>query len=170
MATQRLLALANNRTTEIIPLTVSAGASSAGQPVALNNAGVLDSTLMPPGLGADVATMTASEAIAAGAWINVWSNSGAFAIRNADGTTAGKQCDGYVLSALASGASGTAYFGGVNNAVSGQSPGPVFLSDTAVGMGAATGATAAGHIFQQVGTALSATAVQFEKHDPITRA
>lgn len=170
MAIQRLLAFFSGRIQEYVPVTTSTGVSNAGAIPALNSAGVLDVSLMPAGLGADVATLTASEAVAAGAFVNVWSNAGVFAVRNADGSVAGKQADGFTLAALASGASGLIYFQGINTAVTGQTPGLVFLSDTAVGAAASAGATAAGHTFQQIGLALSATSIQFDPGMPIVRA
>lgn len=169
-AAQRLLALISGRMQDYVPLIASTGVASSGAVPALNAAGLLDVSFMPPGLGADVATLTASEAIAAGAYVNVWNNAGVFAVRNADGSVAGKQADGFTLGALASGASGLIYFQGINIAVTGQVPGLVFLSDTAVGAAATTGATAAGHTYQQIGLALSATSVQFDPQVPIGRA
>ena len=170
MATQRLLAFIAGKMQEYVPILASSGAASSGAVPALNASGTLDVTFMPAGLGADVATMTASEAIAAGAFVNVWSNAGAFSVRNADGSVTGKQADGFVLSALASGASGTVYFGGLNTSVTGMAPGLVYLSDTAIGGAMVSGATTAGHTFQQIGMALSATSIQFDPQVAVVRA
>ncbi len=170
MATQRLIALVANKLAEYVPILLSAGVSSSGSVAALDGSGRFDISFMPTGLGADVATMTASEAISAGAFVNIWSNAGAFAVRNADGAVANKQADGFVLSAIASGASGLVYFQGINTAVTGQVPGLVFLSDTAVGAAATMGATIAGHTFQQIGLALTATTIQFDPEPAILRA
>ena len=168
MAIQRLLAIVSGKMSEYVALQASAGASSAGAIPALNAAGSIDVTMLPSGVGPDVQTLTASEAISAGAWVNVWSNAGAFAVRNADGSTTGKQADGYTLAAIASGATGTVYLNGINTAVSGQVPGLVYLGTTA-GQGANAGAGAAGQTFQQIGLAISPTAVQFDPQEPITR-
>lgn len=170
MAARKYLTIANNRTTEVSPITASAGATSAGEIPALGPAGTFDPTLMPPGLAVLVAQMTASEAIAAGAYVNVWSNAGVFSVRNADGSVTGKQVDGFVLQAIAAGATGQVYFGGMNTAVTGQAPGLVFLSASTLGAGSPNGATGAGQTFQQIGIALSATAVLVDPQEPITRA
>jgi hypothetical protein len=97
--------LTNNAGTqlEVHGVQISAGAANANAIPALTAAGVFDNSLMPSGIGADTAPLTASEAIAAGALINVWNNAGAFAIRNADGSTTGKEAHGFVLAAVASG-------------------------------------------------------------------
>ena len=170
MAVQRLLALVAGGIKEYVAAIVSTGASSAGQIVALNNAGVIDPTMMPPGVGADVYALTASEALAAGAYVNIWNTAGPPAARTGHGSVTGKQADGFVLAAVAQGAQATVYLAGINNAVSGQTAGLVYLSDTAVGAGATAGATTAGHTFQELGVAVSATAVQFNPGNPIVRA
>lgn len=173
MATQRLLALIGGKLAEYIPLLSSAGAGSSGSVPALDGTGKLDITFMPSGLGADVAIMTASEAIPAGAFVNVWNNAGVPSVRNADGSAGangGKQADGFVLSAMTSGATGLVYFGGVNTAVTSQTPGVVYLSATTAGGLSPTGAAAAGQTYQEIGMALSATSIQFDRQMPILRA
>ncbi len=170
MALQRFLALVAGKITEFLPLTSSAGAASAGALIATNAAGTLDPTFLPTGIGADTQSMVASEALSAGALVNVWNNSGVANARNADGSTTGKQADGFVLAAVASAASATVYLGGINTSVTGQVPGLAFLSDTAVGALSATGASTAGHTYQQVGVVTAAGALQFDPQAPIVRA
>lgn len=170
MATQRILAFIAGKIQELVPTVVSTGVASAGNVVALGNAGTIDVTMMPSGVGPDTVVLPAMEAIAAGAYVNIASNAGVFSVRNADGSTTGKQADGFVLAAIASGASGTIYLSGINTAVTGQVPGLVFLSATALGAGAAAGAATAGQTYQQLGMAISATAVQFDPQLPIIRA
>ena len=169
MPGNKYIAITGTRQGEVAATQVSAGAANANQIVALGPQGVLDQTVMPPGIGPDVQVLPATEALAAGAYINIWSNAGVFSMRNADGSTQGKQADGFVLSNVASGASGTAYLSGINNAVSGQVPGLVFLGSTA-GQGSPTPPSSAASTFQQIGLALSATSVQFDPQEPINRA
>ena len=124
--------------------------------------------MMPVGIGADTAAITASETLAAGDWVNVWNSSGA-KVRKADATTAGKEAHGFVLAAVTSGNPATVYFEGTNTQVSGQTPGPVFLQTTA-GVGGPTVPSASGNVVQQIGVAVSATAVNFERSVPVTLA
>ena len=148
----------------------SAGASDSGKVVALDGSGRLDPTVMPVGLGADTAAIVASEALAAGDFVNVFDGgSGAFKVRKADATTSGKHAMGFVLAAVASGATATVYFEGTNTQVSGQTPGDVFLQTTA-GKGAATVPSAPGNVVQNIGFAVSATAVNFQSNRPIVLA
>lgn len=143
----------------------SAGAGDAAKVVQLDGAGKIDITMMPTGIGTDSLVMTASENIAAGDFINVWNSTGP-KIRKADATVAGKEAHGFVLSAISSTASGTVYFEGTNTAVTGQTPGPVFLSTTA-GTATATAPSGSANAVQRIGFAVSATAINFQSQPPI---
>lgn len=151
----------------IINATVaSAGAGDADKIPALDASGRLDTSVMPVGIGADTATIQASEALASGDYVNIHNVAGAFRVRKADATSAGKFAHGFVLSAVASGANATVYFEGTNTGVSGMTPGEVYLSTTA-GLGSNTAPSASGNVVQLVGVASGATAVNFEKSTPI---
>lgn len=169
MAAKKFLRMIAGVFTEVTGVQTSSGAANAGDIVALDDTGRLSDTVMPVGIGADTAQLTASEALSAGDWINVWSDSGAFKMRKGDATIAGKEVDGFVLSAVSSGSTGTAYFEGTNTQVTGQTPGPVFLQTTA-GTGGATVPSASGNVVQRLGTAVSATAVNFERGTPVVLA
>lgn len=168
MAAKKFLRFVNNVLTEVFGVQASAGAANAGDIVALDDSGRIDNSMMPVGIGADTATISASETLAAGDWVNVWNNSGA-KVRKADATTAGKEAHGFVLAAVTSGNPATVYFEGTNTQVSGQTPGAVFLQTTA-GIGGATVPSASGNVVQQIGVAVSATAVNFERGAPVTLA
>ena len=168
MAAKKFLRLVNGVLTEIFGVQTSAGAGNAGDLVSLDDTGRIDNSMMPVGIGADTSTISASETLAAGDWVNVWNNSGAI-VRMADATTAGKEAHGFVLSAVTSGNPATVYFEGTNTQVTGQTPGPVYLQTTA-GAGGSTVPSAGGNVVQQIGVAVSATAVNFERGVPVTLA
>lgn len=168
MAAKKFLRLVNGVLTEIFGVQTSAGAGNAGDLVSLDDSGRIDNSMMPVGIGADTSTISASETLAAGDWVNVWNDSGA-KVRKADATTAGKEVHGFVLAAVTSGNPATVYFEGTNTQVSGQTPGPVYLQTTA-GTGGATIPSASGNVVQQIGVAVSATAVNFERGAPVTLA
>lgn len=169
MAATKFLRLIGGAITEVFGVQSSAGAANAGDLVALDDTGRLHNSMMPVGIGADTASLVASEAIAAGDWINVWNDTGTAKMRKADATVAGKEADGFVLAAVTSSASGTAYFEGTNTQVTGQTPGAVYLQTTA-GTGGATIPSASGNVVQRLGTAVSATAVNFERGAPVVLA
>ena len=144
--------------------------SAAGKIVKLDGAGRLDATVMPVGIGADTASITASEALAAGDLINIWNNAGTANVRKADASTAGKEAHGFVLSAVSASAAATVYFEGTNTQCTGLTPGPQFLSGATAGKTVATAPTGAGKVVQRCGFAISATALNFDQGDPIVLA
>ncbi|QEL64794.1 hypothetical protein OTERR_13180 [Oryzomicrobium terrae] len=147
----------------------SAGAADAGKVVQLDSTGRIDNSMMPVGIGADTAIIPASEALAAGDYVNIWNNAGSFNVRKADATTAGKEAHGFVLAAVSNGANATVYFEGSNTQVTGQAAGNVFLSTTP-GLGSATAPTGSGNVVQRIGFATSATAVNFQSQTPVVLA
>lgn len=145
----------------------SAGAGDAGKIVALDANGKLASTMMPTGFGDETVSIVTSENLAAGNLVNIYDNAGTTTARKADGSTTGKQCDGYVIAATTSPAAATVYFEGFNNSVTGLTGGPVYLSQTTPGLATNTIPTTAGGLAQRVGRAVSATSLDFEPNDPI---
>ncbi len=169
MAAKKFLRLINGVITEVFGVQTSAGAANAGDVPVLDDTGRIDNSMMPVGIGADTAVIAASESLAAGNWVNVWNDTGTAKVRKADATTAGKEVHGFVLSAVTSGNPATVYFEGTNTQVTGQTPGPVYLQTTA-GTGGATIPSASGNVVQQIGVAVSATAVNFERNMPVVLA
>lgn len=150
--------------TETEATAASAGAGDAGKIPALDGSGRLDTTMMPIGIGADTASIQASENLAAGDFVNVH-NSGGARVRKADASN-GREAHGFVVSAFLSGATALVYFEGPNTSVSGATPGVVFLSTTAGGF-TSTAPSAAGQTVQRIGVATSATVINFEGAQPI---
>ena len=169
MPAKKFLRLVNGVITEIFGVQTSAGAANAGDLVSLDDTGRIHNSMMPVGIGVDAATVTASEALAAGDWVNIWNDAGTAKVRKADATTAGKEVHGFVLSAVTGRNPATVDFEGTNTQGGGQTPGPVYLQTTA-GRGGATIPSASGNVVQQVGVAVSATAVNFERSAPVTLA
>lgn len=169
MSAKKFLRLVSGVITEVFGVQTSAGAGNAGDVPVLDDTGRLDNSMMPVGIGADTAVIAASESLAAGNWVNIWNDTGTAKVRKADATSAGKEVHGFVLSAVTSGNPATVYFEGTNTQVTGQTPGPVYLQTTA-GAGGATVPSAAGNVVQQVGVAVSATAVNFERATPVVLA
>lgn len=142
------------------PKQTSAGASDAGQIPALDNTGKIPSTMLPASNGMPSDSLTASEAIAAGALVNINSTG---QVRNASATDATKPANGFASAAIAQSASGTIYYvGAKNSGATGLTVGaPVFLG-TASGAGTSTPPSTAGNLVQYVGTAISATEYVFD--------
>lgn len=168
MAGNKYIANTAGTLTEVAASQTSVGAGDAGKIPALDAAGRLDTSMMPVGIAADTASVVASENLAAGDFVNIWNSTGAKA-RKADATVAGKEAHGYVIAGVTAPAAATVYFEGTNPGVTGQTPGPVYLSTTA-GLATATPPSGAGNVVQRIGFATSATAINCQIQLPVVLA
>lgn len=155
--------------TEREAINTSAGAGDAGKIPALDAAGKLANSMMPTGIGADTASVLASENLANGDFVNIYDNAGTANVRKADATTAGKEAHGFVLAAVTSGNNATVYLEGSNTGVSGVTPGNVFLGTTA-GASTSSAPSSTGNVVQRLGVATSATSISFEPSAPVVLA
>lgn len=170
MPAKKYLKAQNGYPTEQAATVVSTGTANGGDIAALDDTGRLDASVMPVGIAADVATLPATEALAVGDFVNIYSATGTASVRKADASNAGKEAHGYVLAAVTSGANATIYFDGRNTAVTGMTPGVAFLSATNPGKATATCPTGSGQLQQRIGVAVAATEINFEAVTPIVLA
>lgn len=167
---QKPLVIGTNGYEEITPITTSAGASDAGKVPGLDGGGKWHISFMPSGLGTPTVTIVASETLAAGNFVNFWNDSGTPKVRKADAAT-GKRADGFVKAGVTSGASATVYGpGAINDQLSGLTAVPYRLSTTTPGAIQTGIPTGAGELYQEVGTAVSATELWFNITSTATRA
>ncbi len=143
---------------------VSAGAGDAGKIPALDSTGRVDTSVLPVGVGAETVNALASEALAAGDFVNMWNNTGVINARKADATVAGKEAHGFVLSAVTLGNTAMVYTDGQNTQCASLTLGPQFLSTTA-GKCSSTPPSASGNIVQLVGVAVATSVVSFKRND-----
>lgn len=111
-------------------------------------------------------TITCSEAIPAGALVNVVNVGGAFMIRQAKAVP-GYDAHGFVLQAGAIGAALPVYSSGHNALLTGLVPGKLFLSSTP-GQVAPTPPTGAGTLVQHVGSAVNSKTLNFAAGRAVT--
>ncbi len=195
MAAPRFLATILGRVKMIATIATSAGAADAEKVPSTNASGVLDPSIlnaatsgankilmtgadgrldpetMPAGIGQDAKTLPASEALAAGNIVNVWNDAGTPKARKADATAEGKEGVGFVLAAVASAANATLFFKGRITGLSSLTAGArYYLSAATPGalVLAASLPSTAGNVVQYIGTAVSATELDFEPGEPIT--
>lgn len=152
------------------PVNTSAGAGDAGKLPKLDAAGKLDNTMMPSGVGADALSVVTSENLAAGDLVNVYNNGGTLTARKADATAAGKEANGFVISASTSPTANTVYFDGTISGMSGLTVGADYFLHTTAGAVTTTAPSGTGKIVQRAGKALSATTMSFQPSDPVTLA
>jgi hypothetical protein len=158
------------RTEEQSGVTTSAGAGDVGKIPQLDAAGKLDTSVMPSGIGAETESATASEALTAGNFVNIYDNVGVKSVRRADATTAGKEANGFVLTSFASSATATIYTDGSNNQLTGLTPGVSYYLSNTPGGTILTPLTGVGQVHQKLGKASTATSLIFEHFEPITLA
>lgn len=170
MAGEKFLKESTGRLQETAALQTSAGAADAGKIVALDSTGKLDNSLLPPGIGAETKSLPATEALAAGDFVNFYDNSGTLSCRKADATTLGKEAHGFVLEAVTSGATATVYVAGINNQLSSLTGGPTMYLATTAGGATGTAPSVSGNVVHEIGQRLSATEIAFAPKIPIVKA
>jgi len=146
---------------EVTALVVSAGAGSAGKIIATNPDGKLDDTLLPVGVGPEVQTAVATEALAANDVVNIYDDTGTLSCRKADASDGTKKAHGFVKASVEMGANATIYTDGFLPGVGLTKGSLYFLSETS-GLITSTPPTTAGAIVQAIGAAISATAIKFD--------
>lgn len=149
-----------------VSATQVGGAGAANKIPALDLSGRLDSTMMPTGIGAETAAIVAYGALAAGNFVNIFNDTGVAKVRKADASSGVAPANGFVLEACAAGGTATVYFGGLNTAITGLTPGKAFLSTTP-GAANHVAPSTAGNIVQDIGVILNATTVYFNPKTPI---
>jgi hypothetical protein len=166
MAAQRYIAMISGLLQQVAATITSAGAGDDGKLVALDATGRLDTSVMPTGVGADTASITASEALAANDVVNIWNSTGAKA-RKADWSAAGKEGHGFVLASVLNGAQATVYFEGTNAGLTGLTPGVQYGDPANPGKTTATPPSTAGQVVQRVGFATATTSFNFQSEVPV---
>jgi hypothetical protein len=144
----------------------SAGAGDAGKIPALDSSGRLDSSMMPVGVEIETETITASEALSAGDFVNIWNSTG-LKVRKADATAAGKEANGFVLASVSNGAAATVYRKGFNTSVSGLTVGTKYFLHTTAGGLTSTAPSASGNVVQPMGVADAATSIYFVERNTL---
>lgn len=155
------------RVTEVEGSVTGGTGGDAGEIVALDGSGRIDTSMMPVGVVADTYAGTAGEALAAGDLVFIDATP---EVKKASAGVAGADAVGFVLAASLNGASCLVYFEGRNTGVAGLTPGTrYYLSETGGGVTAAP-VVGTGKRHQYVGTAVTATSLTFEPGESIVLA
>lgn len=115
---------------------------------------ITGSIAISSGSGIFAPTVTASESLTAGDFINI----AAGGVRKASNDNTGKQAHGFVTESVAANASVVVFYGGLNTNVSGLTAGSRYFLGTSGGE-TLTPPTTAGQLSQEVGVAVSSTAI-----------
>ncbi len=166
MAGNKYIANNSGKLKEVAAIQSTTGASDAGKIPALDSAGLLDISMMPVGVGAEVVVAASSESLTAGDFVNLYNNAGTINVRKADATNNTKPADGFVLANVTSPANATVYLiSAINTAVSGLTVGADYYLSTTPGSVTSTAPSSSGNIVQRLGKARTATALIFENQD-----
>ena len=160
------LDIVNGLITQIKPISTSAGVGDASKIPQTNAAGKLDLTLMPAEITAQAVTLPASEDLTAGDIVNIWVDTGTTKVRKASGT-ASRSAEGYVSAGFLTGATATIYTQGFNNNLTGLTPGGRCWLGASGAVTQTAPSSGSGGISQIVGTAVSATQMEFTPLDSI---
>ena len=159
---KKFITLVNGLQHLIPSIDTSAGASSAGEILAADENGKLNPSFLPVGVGADNASLPATEALAAGDFVNIYDATGTPSCRKASGVDNTKPAHGFVKSDYSDGAVALVYFEG-EAPLTGLTVGTkYFLSSTTAGGVTATAPSANGNMIQYLGTARSTTLLRFD--------
>ena len=172
MSAKKFLRLIAGQLSEAFGVTSSSGASNDGDIPALDSTGRIDMSMMPVGVGPDTLTITASENLTTGAFVNVWNSGGTGpaqqSVQNADAAL-GRRAVGFVLAPVSTGQPALVYFGGPNTSLVGLTPGTIYYLGTA-GTSSPTAPSTPGYLSQEVGEAISTSEIDFKPTKPITLA
>lgn len=153
---------------EELAIGSSSGSGDANKIVKTGSDGKIDGTLIP---GSETLSLTASENLTAGDWVNVWDDGGTAKMRKADASNGmSHECHGFVLETITSGATGKFYGEGINTQVTGLTIGDNYFLSTTPGAETDTAPTTSGHILQKLGIAVGTTAIKCELSNPVIRA
>lgn len=169
MAAQGFIARVGGKFKQVFAILTSAGAGDSGKIPALDASGKLDASFLPTGIGANSVVAVASEAIAAGKFVQLYDNAGVLGMRLADNSN-NREAWGYVTAAVANAASGTAYrLNTVNAGLTGLTAGGSYWLGTAGGVIAAPldPVTGVGKTDQFLGVAKSTTELVTSELDPV---
>jgi len=167
---QGFIAVVSGKLKQVFGITSSAGAGDAGKLPALDGTGKLDNSFFPTGLGQNSVSATASEALSAGNFVNLFNNTGALGVRKADNSN-GRPAHGYVTAAVASAATAQVFrLNTVNASRTGLTAGSEYWLGTAGDVISTPLDPAAdtGKLMQYLGIAKSATELVTVEGDPVT--
>lgn len=168
MAAKSFLRLVSGKLSSIQAVVASLGAANDGDIVALDSTGKLDISVLPIGVGPDIATLVAFEDLAAGDYVNIFNDGGTEKVRLADNTN-GRDAHGWVEAAALTGVNAQIFFEGANDSFIGLTPGArVYLGVAGdIITTPLTPVTDSGKIHQFLGIAISDTAVNTDIADCI---
>jgi hypothetical protein len=167
----KAIQLLGGRLTEVEATVVSTGVAQAGDILALDANGKISNSVLPTGVGADVAVIAADEDLAPGDYVNIFDDAGTPKVRLADNSAGStREAHGFVKANVVAPANATVYFEGGNDDLTGLTVGARYFLGTAGQATAAPPAQPAADISQLLGIAINATTINTDIDDIIVLA
>lgn len=169
MAAQGFIAVVSGKLKQVFGIQSSAGAGDAGKIIATDATGKLDSSFLPSGIGANTVVVPTSENLAAGDFVNLYSNAGTLTGRKADNSN-NRPAYGYVTASVTSPANATVQrLNTVNASRTGLTAGSEYWLGTAGGVinTPLDPVTDTGKTMQYLGWAKSTTELVTIEGDPV---
>lgn len=152
-------------------ITVQQGGSSNADKIAsLNNNGRWPLSMMPTGIGPEVARLETRANLSAGNFVSIVAGTGGhvgeYVVVQADASNKSRPAHGFVKESHIIGTRATVYLSGINDQLTGVTPATPYLSTTAGEM-TTTAPTGVGEYVQILGTPVSSTSIFFEPSEII---
>jgi hypothetical protein len=144
----------------------STGVTDGGKVISTDPAtGTIHPSLLPSGLGAATKVYPTSEELIAGNFVNIWLDATTFKVRKADASN-GRDANGFVLTAVTSGANATVILQGLNTALTGLDPTLTYYLGTSGGV-TTTPTVANNAVIQDLGYVTATGELNYEYSTPI---
>lgn len=160
------MTLQNGREAMKEATVVSTGPAKAGEIIALDSSDRIDVTVLPVGVGPDVATLLTTEALNAGDYVNIFNDVGVPKVRKADATN-DRPAHGFVKDPFALSSNAVVFFEGPNDDRSGLTPGARYYLSSGGGVTSTPPSLPTSVIHQFLGIAVNATTINTDIADEV---
>ena len=167
LANQKFITVENGNKRLKVATSVSTGLTDAGKVMCTNSEGVLDTSMLPKGIGLDVYSAITSVALTPYQMVNIYNNAGVPTVKLAQANAVGTEAIGYVKDTYAIGDTALVYIEGEFNMSGATVNTNYFLSDTVAGEITSTAPTSGGTFIQRVGRCYDIGKVRFEQDEVI---
>ena len=147
--------------------SISTGITDAGKVISTNSDGVLDSSMLPKGIGLDVYSAVTSVALTPYQMVTIYNNAGVSTVKLAQANAIGTEAIGYVKDTYAIGDTALVYIEGEFDMSGATVNTDYFLSDTVAGGITSTAPMSDGTFIQRIGRCYDAGKIRFEQDDVI---
>lgn len=148
-------------------ISTTTGSSDSGKIISTNSDGVLDSSMLPKGIGLDVYSAITSVTLTPYQMVTIYNNAGVSTVKLAQANAVGTEAIGYVKDTYAIGDTALVYIEGEFDTSGATVNTDYFLSDTVAGEITSTAPSSSSTFIQRIGRCYDIGKVRFEQDDVI---